>query len=75
MQKLEEPFLFALKITLDEGYTESVDEIYRTLIKLVLSTMAMECQRNEPSEQIAGNVTDTKTEQNATAQNELEQAQ
>ena len=38
-QRIEEPFLDAVKITLSDRYTDNMDAIYRLLIKFILQTM------------------------------------
>ena len=38
-QRIEEPFLEAVKLTLSDRYTDNMDAIYRLLIKFILETM------------------------------------
>ncbi len=42
---MEEPFLYAVKITLDERYTENMDSIYKIIIHLILETMVKEAEK------------------------------
>uniref|UniRef100_A0A914VJJ8 Globin family profile domain-containing protein n=1 Tax=Plectus sambesii TaxID=2011161 RepID=A0A914VJJ8_9BILA len=45
MNKMEEPFLYAVKLTLDERYTDNMDAVYRIVIKLILETMEQACRK------------------------------
>ena len=38
-QRIEEPFLEAVKLTLADRYTDNMDAIYKVLIKFILQTM------------------------------------
>lgn len=39
-QRIEKPFLDAVKTTLGDRYTDNVDVIYQTTIKFILDTLA-----------------------------------
>lgn len=45
LQKMEEPFLYAVKLTLEDRYTDNMDAVYRVVIKLILETMEKACQK------------------------------
>lgn len=51
-QKIEQPFLKAVKQTLDERCNETIEEIYKIAIKLIIETIAdgygQEDEQNEP---------------------------
>lgn len=38
-QKIEEPFLTAVKQTLGDRYTENIESIYKITIKLIIETL------------------------------------
>ncbi|VDN27055.1 unnamed protein product [Gongylonema pulchrum] len=42
---MEEPFLYAVKLILGERYTDNMDVIYKTVIKLVLHELEEACRR------------------------------
>ncbi len=42
---MEEPFLYAIKLTLDDRYTENMEQIYKIVIRLILETMAKETEK------------------------------
>ncbi|KAK0410295.1 hypothetical protein QR680_005049 [Steinernema hermaphroditum] len=42
--KIEAPFLYAVKEILQDRYTENMDQIYRVIIKIVLSTLEESCR-------------------------------
>uniref|UniRef100_A0A1I7YAK6 GLOBIN domain-containing protein n=1 Tax=Steinernema glaseri TaxID=37863 RepID=A0A1I7YAK6_9BILA len=42
--KIEGPFLYAVKEILQDRYTENMDQIYRVIIKIVLSTLEESCR-------------------------------
>ncbi|TKR61068.1 hypothetical protein L596_028229 [Steinernema carpocapsae] len=42
--KIEEPFLFAVKEILQDRYTENMDQIYRVIIKIILSSLEEACR-------------------------------
>ncbi len=39
LQKVEKPFLEAVKTTLDERYTENIENIYKIAIRLIIETL------------------------------------
>ena len=39
LQKIEMPFLEAVKMTLDDRYTENVENIYKLTIKFIIQTL------------------------------------
>lgn len=39
LQKIEKPFLEAVKTTLDERYTENIENIYKIAIRLIIETL------------------------------------
>lgn len=44
---MEEPFLYAVKLTLDDRYTDNMESIYKTFIHLVLETLVTECAKEQ----------------------------
>lgn len=38
-QNMEQPFLDAIKLTLGDAYTESIEEIYKLAIKFILQSL------------------------------------
>lgn len=43
--KMEEPFLYAVKITLDDRFTDNMGEIYAQVIKVILKALSESCSR------------------------------
>lgn len=39
LQKIEKPFLDAVKETLDERYTDNIEEIYKITVRFILETL------------------------------------
>lgn len=46
LQKIERPFLLAVKDTLDDRYTENMENIYKLTIKFILETIAEGYEKN-----------------------------
>uniref|UniRef100_A0A914S2V4 Uncharacterized protein n=1 Tax=Parascaris equorum TaxID=6256 RepID=A0A914S2V4_PAREQ len=42
--KMEQPFLFAVKLTLGERYTDNMDHIYKVVIHLMIQKMEEACK-------------------------------
>ncbi|CAG0891456.1 unnamed protein product [Cyprideis torosa] len=49
--KIEEPFLYAVRETLQERYTENMDYIYRTSIRFILDTLIKGYEKAEAEEE------------------------
>lgn len=41
---MEQPFLFAVKLTLGERYTDNMDHIYKIVIHLIIQKMEEACK-------------------------------
>lgn len=41
---MENPFLYSVKLTLGERYTDNMDTIYKTVIQLILQRMEEACR-------------------------------
>lgn len=46
LQKIEEPFLSAVKSTLGDRYTDNVDGIYKLTIKFIIDTLVTGFEQN-----------------------------
>jgi len=51
MQRVEEPFIMAVKEELGDRFTISVETIYRTTIRYILSTLAAEFRQHRVQQQ------------------------
>lgn len=46
---MEEPFLYAVKLILGDRYTDNMDVIYKTVIKVILEELEETCKREKNS--------------------------
>ncbi|VDN87640.1 unnamed protein product [Brugia pahangi] len=44
VMKMENPFLYSVKLILGERYTDNMDAIYKTVIQLILQRMEEACR-------------------------------
>lgn len=51
LQKIEKPFLEAVKTTLDERYTENIETIYKIAIRLIIETLIQGYEKGPSSGQ------------------------
>jgi len=51
MQRVEEPFILAVKEELGDRFTISVDTIYRTTIRYIVSTLSTEFRQSRQQQQ------------------------
>lgn len=42
---MEEPFLFAVKDTLGDRFSERIEQIYQVAIRLIITTLVNECDK------------------------------
>ncbi|PSN56257.1 hypothetical protein C0J52_00384 [Blattella germanica] len=47
--KIEKPFLEAVKMTLEDRYTENVENIYKVTIKFIIETLVRGYEENKPA--------------------------
>lgn len=42
---MEDPFLYSVKLILDERYTDNMDKIYRIVVKVMFDYLEDECKK------------------------------
>ena len=67
MQRVEEPFILAVKEELGDRFTISVETIYRTTIRYIVTTLSTEFRKSRLERQESSPLNDSTSQPNSVA--------